>query len=374
MIKIKLSAIILILFILLSSGFSQGRKEISIPNIPGYITLKCDFHMHTVFSDGTVWPTVRVDEAWLEGLDAISITDHLENGSRRNEIKGDDNKSYDLAVSRAESLGLLLVKGAEITKGMPPGHFNVLFTTDANPLDNNDHRIGLKIAHDQGAFVMWNHPGWKAQAPDSAIWYDEHNYLYDQDWFQGIEVFNSTESYGEKVYRWAKDKNLAIICNTDIHGIVGMQYDLVNGHRPMTLVFAKEKSLGGIKEALFARRTAAYFNDSIVGREEHLEGIFKQSIEQKNHEIKLKKGFTDNIYIYNSSDIDYVLILQKKSKDFSVPEKIVLKSHETTLLPLTGITNNCDNIHEINLSFKISNFVVVPDKNLNISFKVINHN
>lgn len=27
--------------------------------------------MHTVFSDGLVWPSIRVAEAWMEGLDAI---------------------------------------------------------------------------------------------------------------------------------------------------------------------------------------------------------------------------------------------------------------------------------------------------------------
>ena len=43
------------------------RKTINIPNILGYQTLKCDFHTHTVFSDGVVWPTVRIDEAWQEG-------------------------------------------------------------------------------------------------------------------------------------------------------------------------------------------------------------------------------------------------------------------------------------------------------------------
>ena len=28
------------------------RTEISIPDFDGYETLKCDFHIHTVFSDG----------------------------------------------------------------------------------------------------------------------------------------------------------------------------------------------------------------------------------------------------------------------------------------------------------------------------------
>src|SRR5512133_792216 len=59
-------------------SFAQERPVINIPNILGYKTVKCDFHMHSVFSDGQVWPTVRIDEAWRDGLDAISITDHIE--------------------------------------------------------------------------------------------------------------------------------------------------------------------------------------------------------------------------------------------------------------------------------------------------------
>ena len=52
--------------------------KIYFPDIPGYRTLVCDFHLHTVFSDGSVWPDFRVQEAIRDGLDAISITEHLE--------------------------------------------------------------------------------------------------------------------------------------------------------------------------------------------------------------------------------------------------------------------------------------------------------
>ena len=45
------------------------RKLNDLPTLPGYITLKGDFHIHTVFSDGEVWPTFRVDEAAREGID-----------------------------------------------------------------------------------------------------------------------------------------------------------------------------------------------------------------------------------------------------------------------------------------------------------------
>ena len=62
----------------LMEGYAKNniRNRIVVPDIPGYKTLKCDLHMHTIYSDGQVSPTQRVLEAWHEGLDAISITDH----------------------------------------------------------------------------------------------------------------------------------------------------------------------------------------------------------------------------------------------------------------------------------------------------------
>ena len=67
--KLVLSLVIVLLNVLPVVG-ADVRGEIRFPDILGYKTLNCDFHMHTVFSDGSVWPTVRVDEAWREGLTA----------------------------------------------------------------------------------------------------------------------------------------------------------------------------------------------------------------------------------------------------------------------------------------------------------------
>ncbi len=47
---------------LFAQNGDDGRK-INFPDIPGYKTLLCDFHQHTVFSDGSVWPNIRVQEA-----------------------------------------------------------------------------------------------------------------------------------------------------------------------------------------------------------------------------------------------------------------------------------------------------------------------
>lgn len=134
----------------------------SFPDIPGYVTLKCEFHMHTVFSDGTVWPSIRVEEAWREGYDAIAITDHLEYQPHRQDmILTNHNRPYELARGAARSLDVLLVRAAESTRGEPPGHWNLLFLTDANAIPTEDHRGALRAAREQGAFVFWNHPGWK---------------------------------------------------------------------------------------------------------------------------------------------------------------------------------------------------------------------
>jgi hypothetical protein len=103
------------------SGQANIRNEFKIPDIPGYLTLKCDFHMHTVFSDGEVWPPVRAEEAWREGLDAFSISDHIDYLPNKDEVPKNLNRSYELSRSKARSLDILNIKAAEITHDMPIG-------------------------------------------------------------------------------------------------------------------------------------------------------------------------------------------------------------------------------------------------------------
>ena len=98
------------------------RSEILIPDIPGYRTLKGDFHMHTVFSGGEVWPTVRVQEAYIEGLDVIAITEHIEHRRYLDYLTGDHNTAYEIAAPSAERHNILLVRAAEISRLMSLGH------------------------------------------------------------------------------------------------------------------------------------------------------------------------------------------------------------------------------------------------------------
>lgn len=59
--------------------------------------MKCNLHTHTVFSDGLVRPTVRIDEAYREGLDVIAITEHIEYRPHEEDVKANHNRSYEVA-------------------------------------------------------------------------------------------------------------------------------------------------------------------------------------------------------------------------------------------------------------------------------------
>ncbi|MHC4570194.1 MAG: PHP domain-containing protein [Planctomycetota bacterium] len=83
--------------------------------------------MHTVFSDGQVWPTTRVAEAVREGLDAIAITDHIEYQPHKDDIPTNHGRSNQIAEGAAKKSNLLFPLAAEITRSTPPGHFNALF-------------------------------------------------------------------------------------------------------------------------------------------------------------------------------------------------------------------------------------------------------
>jgi histidinol phosphatase-like PHP family hydrolase len=271
---------ILISFLILGTvTVSAQRRICHIPDLPGYLTLKCDFHSHTVFSDGYVWPTNRIDEAWRDGLDAIAITDHIEYQPKKTYIPTDHNAGWEIAGPRAISSNIILVHGAEITRSMPPGHLNALFITDADSLNKPDFMHVIEAAIKQGAFIQWNHPGWKAQEPDGIPkLYPVHRELIAKGWLHGIEYYNDMEYY-PLVMDMCRENGLAVIGNSDIHDIISETYpDPGYTHRPMTLVFAKERTPESLREAMFAGRTAVWYGNCLAGFEEYVAPLFKSAV------------------------------------------------------------------------------------------------
>lgn len=370
--KIKLFLSLIFSFILsFSFCFAQinTRTEINIPNIPGYVTLKCDLHMHTVFSDGEVWPTVRVAEAWREGLDAISITDHIEYLPHKEDIKPDHIRPYEIAKPSADELGIILIKGAEITRSMPPGHFNAIFVQDIDSLDTKEWRDAIKAANDQGAFVFWNHPGWR-QPDEIPIWYDEHSELFQNGLFQGIEIVNQYSFY-PKAFQWALDMQLTIFGNSDVHSPIHGSFDLAQGqHRPITLVFAKQKSGQGIKEALLARRTAVYHNELVIGDEKYLKPIFEQSIEILNPRVSIKGTGRATIQIRNRSGLIFDLVAENNIAEFSVPEELKLFPGVTIAFQLKGKSKSMSGKKKFAIPFTVKNLLIAPEKGLPVALAI----
>ena len=326
--------------------------------------------MHTVFSDGDVWPVVRVEEAWREGLDAIAITDHIEVQPHKKDIPTQHNRSYEIAKPKAEELGIILIKGVEITKSMPPGHFNAIFIEDANALDSDDWREAIKAANEQGTFVIWNHPGWEAQAPNGAKWWDEHTELYEKGWFKGIEIVN-WYSYYPTVHQWALEKNLTMLGNSDVHPPTNLAFNFCNGgHRPMTFVFAEDKSEAAIKEALLKKRTAVYFNELLIGEKKFLKPIVEQAIEILNPKVSVKGKGRAYIQIYNKSDLTFNLAADRDLAELSIPSEITFYPGKTSILQIKSKSTDVSGKRSLLLPYSIKNLLVAPDTGLPIDLAI----
>lgn len=341
------------------------RRPIRIPDIPGYRTLKCDLHTHTVFSDGSVWPDVRAEEAWREGLDAIAITDHIEYQPHAEDLPTNHDRSFEIAKPLGDRLALIVIRGSEVTRDMPPGHLNAIFLRSSVPLETETWREALVAAHEQGAFIFWNHPGWTGQQPDGvARWYPEHTELVENGILNGIEVVN-TRSYYPEAHRWCLEHDLAMISNSDIHAPLNLDYLVHQGdHRPVTLVFAKDKSVEAIREALFARRTAAYSGNLLVGKEEFLRPILEGSIEVLTPRVTLKPGGQAWVQIRNGSDVRFELNGGGSAEGVSAPADVVLSANRTSLVTLEATEEARPGVVRLVLDYAVSNLLIEPERGL----------
>lgn len=344
----------------------SAQLALSYPDIEGYLTLKTDLHQHTVFSDGNVWPTIRVQEALRENLDAISLTEHLEYQPHIDDIPHPDrNRSYHLALEEAREHGLLIVHGSEITREEPVGHSNAVFISDANKLMADDPAIPFEEAKKQDAFVFWNHPAWHAQSPSgNPILSEFQEDRIKNNELHGIEVIN-TFDYAEESLALALKYNLTIMGTSDIHGLIDWDYTEKGMHRPITLVFAKEKSLESLREALFAGRTVAVYNSLLVGKSEFLTPLIKASIQIKEatyiSETQVLKVILENV-----SSSDLMFENQMPYTLYSKPPVFEVPSGETVTLQIKTLEKK----ESISLDLKVLGAYTAPKEQPVISWEI----
>ena len=365
-----------------AGSLAGAQNRIVIPDTENYLLLTGDMHMHTVFSDGNVWPETRVEEAYAEGVEVICITDHLDDRHRRLLKRGDftrdRNYSYDVAAKLGEKLGVMVIKGAEISRGMPPGHFNTLFISDVEPIARandaqEDHQkgmlAGMKQAGAQNAFCVWNHPHWSAHQPVEVKWHEEHEELFNKGYMHGIEVYNSCDGFSWEAFQWALDRNLTLICGTDVHTPMFMEYNFPAGElRPVTLIFAKEKSEAGVREALENRRTAVFADGCVYGSEELLTELLDACLEVYCVETQ---GNNLLVSLKNSSSIPMRMIGHSGHDGVAYHRFKIIDPFETqTYICRSLVYKTPLTMDEFTMSFELENFYTAPGKKLNYSIRI----
>jgi hypothetical protein len=362
--------IISILLIIASLNSYSQKRKVFFKSPAGVYFISSDLHIHSVFSDGAVWPTVRVDEAIRDSLDLISLTEHLEYQSHISDIPHTNrNRSFQIAGGYVQKRPLAVVHGTEITKPMPPGHFNAIFVKDANKFfDKNKEPLnfikGIKEANNQGAFVFWNHPMWEANRSDGIAKLDSiHKEVINKKLLHGIEVVNF-DTFSEEAMQIALDYELTMMGTSDVHILIEWDFNIEKEsfHRPITFIMSKNRTIKSIRDALFNGDTFIWYRDLIIGKSNNLKQVIENNLEviSKGYGFKGRKVEILQLELRNKSvapislnyigeytfhnDYKFIELEPRSSKIIYVKTKKIKEA--------------------IDLEFEILNYVIAPKTNL----------
>jgi hypothetical protein len=250
---------------------------------------------------------------------------------------------------------------------------NAVFINDANsllrvgppaePFDVRDYfvRAGVWPAQDavdeanrQGAFVFWNH-SWSVFDDARSVLTDFHRQNVEQGKLHGIEIANG-RTYSAESFQIALDHDLAVIGVSDVHHLIDWDYEPhAGGHRPVNLVFAKEKSAASIRQALFERRTVVWYRNLLLGRARELEPLLAACVEVVSASYRPQSKVLE-LVLRNVSDASLEL---RNASGFTLvrsSDLVELPAHEETTLYLrTG-----EVLERVKLDFEVLNALTGP--------------
>jgi hypothetical protein len=273
---------------------------------------------------------------------------------------------------------LAIVHGTEITKPMPPGHFNAIFIKDANKFfDKNKEPLsfinGINEANNQGAFVFWNHPMWEANRSDGIAKLDPiHKEVINKKLLHGIEVVNF-DTFSEEAMQIALDNELTMMGTSDVHVLIDWDFNKKEEsfHRPITFIMSKNRTIKSIRDALFNGDTFIWYRDLIIGKSNNLKQVIQNNLKviSKGYGFKGRKVEILQVELINKSvapislnyigeytfhnDYKFIELKPRSSKTIYVKTK---KIEET-----------------VSLEFEILNYVIAPKTNLK-TIKTMNIN
>ena len=404
---------ILLLFLFSVDIFSVGEvfvindykdmdRIINFPNTDKYKVIVADLHTHSVFSDGAVWPNVRVEEAVRDGIDLLAITEHLEYQPHIDDIPHPDrNRSFDIAEDIAKNKDLTVINGAEITRMFPPGHINAIFIEDANKLIYLDEtkiseakeilkevpeesltnyedlswledaalaslwpvKSALIEARNQNAFTFWNHPAWSSEEfIGQPMLREIHKEFFRDNLLHGIEVANG-DGYSEEAFRIALEYGLTVLGTSDVHGLIDWDYpSSIGAHRPVTLILSESNSIDAIKSSLFSGKTVVWFKNNLIGLENNILELTNSYLKAKKLEI-LENSDIARVEIENVSDMRFIIQVLDQSSVVNESNLIEIAPNEKTVLQIDN------GIDKGSLDVKILNAFIAPNKNLLTTLK-----
>jgi 3',5'-nucleoside bisphosphate phosphatase len=346
-------------------------RRLEFPQLTdGRFVLAVDLHTHSVFSDGDVWPNVRVREAERDGLFALAVTEHLEavGQKRARDIPHPDrNRSWELAQEAAKTKAaampgqpVVVINGAEITRDMPPGHLNAVFISNANELMSKDANAQIAAANRQGAFVFWNHPFFWEQKPDGlAALFPIHREWIRKGMLHGIEVANGIDA-SDEAFQIALDHNLTILGVSDVHGLIDWEYKLEKGQkRTVTLVLSPARTPESVKESLFGGATVALENDTLIGRPEHVQALASRVLRLEVGAY-MPKSTVIAARIVNESPIGFILENAGPESIYQGTNSFVIPARSSYEL----LVNNVPDPAKLGLTFNLVNTYIAPRKHL----------
>ena len=384
------------------NDYKDMERIINFPNTEKYKVIVADLHTHSVFSDGAVWPNVRVEEAVRDGIDLLAITEHLEYQPHIDDIPHPDrNRSFDIAEDIAKNKDLTVINGAEITRMFPPGHINAIFIEDANKLIYLDEakiseakeilkevpeesltnyedlswledaalaslwpvKSALIEARNQNAFTFWNHPAWSSEEfIGQPMLREIHKEFFRDNLLHGIEVANG-DGYSEEAFRIALEYGLTVIGTSDVHGLIDWDYpSSIGAHRPVTLILSESNSSDAIKSSLFSGKTVVWFKNNLIGLENNILELTNSYLKAKKVEI-LENSDIARVEIENVSDVRFIIQVLDQSSVVNESNLIEIAPNEKTVLQID------DGIDKGSLDVKILNAFIAPNKNLLTTLK-----
>ena len=368
-------------------GEPTGRA-ISFPDTSDFLTLVVDLHTHSVFSDGHVWPRIRVGEALRDGLDAVAITEHLEWQPHLADIPHPDrNRAYADAAAASGDADILIIAGSEITRNAPAGHMNAVFIEDANklmhppasdfdPADTVDYytqagqwpaQEAVMAANDQGAFVFWNHPFFSRETPDGIARMNTfHRDNAASGLLHGIEIANG-QTYSEEAFDIALEHNLVLIGVSDVHNLIDWDYQPhTGGHRPVTLVFAEARTQQALRDALFAGRTVVWYRNTLLGRAEHLSPLLHASMTIEGARYRRGSDIVA-VTVHNNSDARFDLANLSRYTFMESTDIVRVQPHGSTEI----LVKPGSNAQSISLEFEVLNALTAPGRHPSIRWDVV---